>query len=278
MFQKHNFIDGDLLNAEKLNEIEDGIVEAGAVKEGYYYELLMKDATFTYSSTADNSAKGSITGNSLFTMDYFDKNSDKAKWMIILDNGVNKYALEGNSHNTQSGKGIKYHFENVSYLFLLNGNDNTYWDISIPVSIYNEKNGDVKVSVLCATTEEKTLVKENFVPVAKPLILDSTMSYSQLPFKGDEALQAILDGRQILIKVPNASGGTLYANYMPIFQYQLPDQNNNYLSLLYLKDGLGNNLVTALGALMQGGAPDFSTVYGQLDLPLSKTYTETPLK
>lgn len=95
---------------------------------------------------------------------------------------------------------------------------------------------------------------------------------------GDDALDAILKGKQILIKVPNKNGNTLYSNFMPVLQYQLPNSNNNYLVLFYLKDGIAENLLTALQAAMQGNTSAFDGVYGVIEMMLSETYTECPLK
>lgn len=89
---------------------------------------------------------------------------------------------------------------------------------------------------------------------------------------GDDALDAILNGKQILIKVPNKSGGSLFSNFVPVLQYQLPNENNNYLILFYLKDGIAENIMIAL----QTGS--FDGVYGVIQMMLSKTYAECPLK
>lgn len=89
---------------------------------------------------------------------------------------------------------------------------------------------------------------------------------------GDDALQAILDGKQIFVKVPNKNGGTLYANFMPVIQYQLPNVNNDYLTLFYLKDGIAENIMVAMATGSFGG------VFGEITMRLSKTYKECPLK
>jgi hypothetical protein len=102
---------------------------------------------------------------------------------------------------------------------------------------------------------------------SEPYVIDSE-AYTY----GDDALAAILEGRQILVKVPNKQGNTLYSNFMPVLQYQLPDQNNNYLILFYLKDGIAENILAA----MQSGS--FDGVYGVIEMMLSETYTECPLK
>lgn len=89
---------------------------------------------------------------------------------------------------------------------------------------------------------------------------------------GDDALDAILKGKQILIKVPNKNNNSLFTNFMPVLQYQLPNVNNNYLSLFYLKDGIAENILAA----MQTGS--FDGVYGVIEMMLSQSYAECPLK
>ena len=283
MYTKQLFKDNDpyygLVNAEKLNHIEDGIVELEnkiIIKNEYQYELLMKNATFENNQLVSSYADGYIHGHSLLNNIIIGDS-----YLISYDNGVNKYEFNGQGVNRFNGACISV--EDNSITGTENGhvniNSDTEYHLCIPNSIYNERNGEVKVTILHKVGDEKILVKEDNTPVTKSLILDSTIDYSNLPFKGDEVLQAILDGRQVLVKVPNISGeGSLYVNYMPVFQYQLPANNNDFLTLLFMKDGLDTNLVTALGAMMQGGAADLSTVYGQLTLKLSKAYTETPLK
>lgn len=123
------------------------------------------------------------------------------------------------------------------------------------------------------TKEVKMLVKADGTPLTAPYIVDSE-SYKY----GDDALQAILNGRQVLIKVPNIGGGTYTANFMPVLQYQLPNVDNNYLYLIYLKDGIAQNLTTELGKLMSGGSPDFSNLYGEIKMMLKQTYTSCPLQ
>lgn len=89
---------------------------------------------------------------------------------------------------------------------------------------------------------------------------------------GDDALAAILAGRQIYVKVPSQNPGGLYANFMPVIQYQLPQSGNDYLTLIYLKDGIAQNIMAAL----QTGS--FDAVYGQIVMLLSQSYDDCPLK
>lgn len=109
---------------------------------------------------------------------------------------------------------------------------------------------------------------KNKPDVNSPYVIDSE-AYTY----GDDALDAILKGKRILIKVPNKnSNNIVYSNFMPVLQYQLPNINNNYLTLFYLKDGIAENIMTA----MQTGS--FDGVYGVIEMMLSETYTECPLK
>lgn len=102
---------------------------------------------------------------------------------------------------------------------------------------------------------------------SEPYVIDSE-AYTY----GDDALAAVLEGRQILVKVPNKNGETIFSNFMPVLQYQLPNVNNNYLILFYLKDGIAENIMAA----MQSGS--FDSVYGVIEMMLSETYAECPLK
>lgn len=111
---------------------------------------------------------------------------------------------------------------------------------------------------------------EKFIPdsVKRGVYVIDSEAYTY----GDDALQAILEGKQILIKVPNKNGGTLYSNFMPVLQYQLPNENNDYLSFIYLKDGIAENIMTAMAT------GSFDGVYGEITMLLSKTYTKCPLE
>lgn len=103
-----------------------------------------------------------------------------------------------------------------------------------------------------------------------PLVLDSETDYTTDPAKGDEALGAILRNRQILVRVPNADGGKYTALYSPVLTYQLPNFENNYLYLFFLRDEK-QPLPDILGT-------DFQIpVYGELKMLLSEVYNESPL-
>lgn len=107
-----------------------------------------------------------------------------------------------------------------------------------------------------------------------PLILEESEATEYLndSVAGEEALNAILSGRQILVRVPNADGGNYTANYSPVYMYQLPNYDNNYLYLFYLKDEKETIDLSATGA----GKVEMP-IYGQLKMLLSKTYNADPL-
>ena len=109
----------------------------------------------------------------------------------------------------------------------------------------------------------------------KPLILDANLSdyYGGHAEAGDEALEAIKTGRQILVRVPNADGGTDTAIYCPIMMYQVP-QNGQYLYMFYLRDEK-QDLSSALG--LPAGTVVLPT-YGEFMMLLSKRYDSNPLE
>lgn len=109
----------------------------------------------------------------------------------------------------------------------------------------------------------------------KPLLLDFNMlaSYNTDPKYGDEALEAILNGRQILVRTPNADGGTYTAIFSPVYMYQIPNYDNNYLYLYYLKDEKMYIDLSVIGA----GIVEIPQ-YGDLKMRLSQKYNECPLK
>lgn len=109
----------------------------------------------------------------------------------------------------------------------------------------------------------------------KPLVLDaeSADTYLEDSSYGDAALAAILAGRNILVRVPNADGGTYTAIYSPVYMYQLPRTANKYLYLFYLKDEKQTIDLSALGL----GALEMPE-YGQLKMLLSQEYNSDPLE
>lgn len=107
-------------------------------------------------------------------------------------------------------------------------------------------------------------------PVIAPLVLDSTQDYSSDSETGDLALNSIIAGRQILVRVPNADGGNYTAIYSPILMYQLPNYSNDYLYLFFLLDEK-QDLSSLVSGLML-------PMYGQLKMKLSQVYNSCPLE
>ena len=122
-----------------------------------------------------------------------------------------------------------------------------------------------------------------------PLVLYGTLDneYPQMyldnPEYGDEALTAILSGRQILVRTPNAVmkdwiNADVYNTYQntalfsPVLTYHLPNYENEYLYLFYLRD---EKQTLDLSALGMGRV--LIPVYGQLKMKLSEKYMECPL-
>ena len=119
---------------------------------------------------------------------------------------------------------------------------------------------------------------ENFKEVEnhmKPLVLSAENKEQYLNDSkfGDEALSAILSGRQILVRTPNADGKNFTAIYSPIYMYQLPNFANNYLYLFYLRDEKEEIDLSYIGA----GKVEMP-IYGELKLLLSETYNNSPLE
>lgn len=115
---------------------------------------------------------------------------------------------------------------------------------------------------------DKKEIKEFF----KPLVLyaEKAEEYTSDAAAGDKTLDAILAGRQVLVRVPNADNGTTTAIYSPVLMYQLPNQDNNYLYLFYLKDEK-QDLSDVLGSDLK------LPTYGELKMMLSQVYNGTPL-
>ena len=109
----------------------------------------------------------------------------------------------------------------------------------------------------------------------RPLLLDADMaeSYDTDPQYGDVALEALIMGKPILIKTPNASGDAYNANYSPVYMYQVPDTGSNYLYLFYLRDEKQEIDLSAIGL----GVIKMP-IYSQLQMKLSKEYTDNPLE
>ena len=260
----------DNFDYEVLNDNMEKIDNArSSVSEDYYYEVLMKDATFEHTLTYGKWANGQIMGFCLFLQSTYDVNDD---YQIIISNGVETLRLNCN----KLSDGINAFIDGTEFVWIrfkstpLNASG--MWNVVIRNTFYTSRTEDVKITVLHKMQEEKILVHADGTPLTKPLILDPSIDYSKLPFKGDEAWRAIDDGRVIQIQVPNSDGGTRTTNRMPIIQHQLPNEDNDYLYLIYMKDGIKTNFETAL----QTG--DFGALCGQIKMQVSEECKNALLK
>ena len=146
----------------------------------------------------------------------------------------------------------------------------------IPVNELPVAEGD-EVSVLCVENNELKRKPANGLGGSKPLLLldaDSAESYQNDSSYGDAALEAIKSGKNILVRVPNADGGSYTAIYSPVLMYQVPNRENKYLYLFFLRDEKQD-----LSALL--GQPTGTVQmpsYGQLKMLLSQEYNSNPLE
>jgi hypothetical protein len=145
-------------------------------------------------------------------------------------------------------------------------------------SVYTAMDGElVSVDVtFTGEVEDVHQIDPKYIPNGKPLILsaDNAETYLNDPTPGDEALEAVKIGRQILVRVPNASGDNYVASYSPVYMYQVPNQTNSYLYLFFLRDEK-QDLSALLG---QPAGTVLMPVYGQLKMKLSKEHNENPLE
>lgn len=110
--------------------------------------------------------------------------------------------------------------------------------------------------------------------MSEPLILyeNAAHVYEEDTSYGDAAMKAIMENRQIFVRLENVDGKRHTALYSPIYQYQLPNYQNNYLYLFYLKDAKQQLDLSALGM----GTIEIP-IYGELKLKLPDTYNQSPL-
>lgn len=193
---------------------------------------------------------------------------------LLIEKDVNEILVEGHSitfyEEISNNDGHKFCYK-------INGEDYLYLYVSLLNKVayvfnsnaFDGKYGTKTISYKYYDRDLKQL-DEKFIPDSvKPstYVIDSE-AYTY----GDDALQAILSGKQLYVKVPSSSENSPYGNFMPVLQYQLPQNGNNYLTLFYLKDGIAQNLLAALTAGSLDG------VFGEITMMLSQSYDECPLK
>lgn len=102
---------------------------------------------------------------------------------------------------------------------------------------------------------------------SEPLILGEGIDYLELNSSkstGDKVLNAILNGRKILIKVLKFDSNEETINYSPVIHYRLPVRTNKKLKLFYLKDNFYSNNST--------------DSFGEITLTVSSAYEELPVE
>lgn len=187
--------------------------------------------------------------------------SASVEYYTDIGDGTERYCLYDGQYYVRVVRGYKNSLSATLYETLRDALDTSFstslvgWEVT-----FNKK------------VEEIHKIDPKFLPEISgtsgpPYVIDAE-AYTY----GDDALAAILAGRQIYVKVPSQNPGGLYANFMPVIQYQLPQSGNDYLTLIYLKDGLAQNIMAAL----QTGS--FDAVYGQIVMLLSQSYDDCPLK
>lgn len=131
------------------------------------------------------------------------------------------------------------------------------------------------IADITAREEIEDLKQYSWVSADSPLVLNADMAtqYDTISTYGDKALRAIQEGRMIFIRTPNADGNDFTAIYSPVLMYQLPNRENNYLYLFYLRDEKQD--LSALLGLPEGTVQ--MPQYGELQMLLSETYNGSPL-
>lgn len=192
----------------------------------------------------------------LFTKAHTLTNSSDGEYILVIDE--NNVILERVSYD-EIRNNSKYFFEATDY----------------------ERTGGVYVfehsGTLCMSFKYTDVTVGEFFYIKtphpeEPLVLYEHVSYEEDTTYGDAVLEAIMEGRQVLVRIDNVDGGKYTALYSPIYQYQLPNYMNNYLYLFYLKD---NKQTLDLSAMGMGTIE--LPVYGEIKLKLSKDYNQSPL-
>lgn len=134
------------------------------------------------------------------------------------------------------------------------------------------KNGSFSICFDCSTVMVGEFFYIKKPAFSKPLVLyaDKAEEYLTDPTVGDEVLDAIMNNRNIHIRVSNADGGKYTAIYSPVLMYQLPNYQNNYVYLFFLKDEKQDLSSLGLTGVQM-------PVYAELKILTSHTYNMTPL-
>lgn len=138
------------------------------------------------------------------------------------------------------------------------------------------KNVKLEIGSVATKYVPKTYEEELLACCSKPLVISAGSELKKEITDtgcGDEVLDAILRKRQILVQTPNADGTSYTKILSPVYMYQLPNYQNDYLYLFYLRDEKQTLDLSTMGM----GTVQLP-VYGQVQLKLSKEYTECPIR
>lgn len=160
------------------------------------------------------------------------------------------------------------------------------------VSSIKMKDGAVRTKNIYDKAVTKNKISDELMKELRPapLVLYGMLEnrnpqmYLDDPSYGDAALEAILTGRQILVRTPNAamlgmSNGKLISTnfttaiFSPVLTYQLPNWENEYLYLFYLRD---EKQTVQMPSVDSGEI--LVPIYGELKLKLSTKYNQCPLE
>ena len=123
-----------------------------------------------------------------------------------------------------------------------------------------------------ANAETKLFTVNTEKKVNAPIVLDmyKQATYNTDPQYGDRALNAILEGRKVYVKVPTMESSGEVTIFSPVLKYKLPSNGGRYLYLRYETDE--NYAVDSY----QGEV--YVPVCGELKMLLSQEYSECPLE
>lgn len=280
--------DGSTTADAELKDIRVGangktyITAGEAVRHQLEYLGMTDDIFKTIATT-----KSEVTQGKAYTFDIGLQIGDICSPSVSNKDGYFIYSAEVKKNDVIKINGEFYYYGDSINYYIVVRNETGYVQQIIKMSdIHMSNNAEITITtdgILYISTSLDnfsnemmfTLTRETDIGARiRPLVLDAENAETYLTDAsyGDEVLNAILRGRQILVRTPNADGGNYTAVYSPIYMYQLPNYENKYLYLFYLKDEKQTLDLSALGI----GTIQLP-VYGELKMKLSQEYNNTPL-